>query len=160
MSRAAERDEQQALLGGVAQTDAPAEEHLSGRDWAWRRRIRSNPHSHLVYRIVIGVLGTLVILAGIPLIPLPGPGWLVVFLGVGLWSTEFHWARRLLRWGGRVLRAWTDWVRGQHLLVQGGIALVSFLFFLFVMYVTLRVGGVPTVLPDSVQRPLEVIVGQ
>jgi hypothetical protein len=36
----------------------------------------------------------------------PGPGWLVIFLGLGLLGAEFVWARRLMerikREGGRV----------------------------------------------------------
>ena len=36
----------------------------------------------------------------------PGPGWLVIFLGLGLLAAEFVWARRLMdrikREGGRV----------------------------------------------------------
>ena len=36
----------------------------------------------------------------------PGPGWLVIFFGLGLLAAEFVWARRLMdrikREGGRV----------------------------------------------------------
>ena len=45
------------------------------RDWEWRRRIRSNPHSHRVYRTVVGILGTVVMVAGLVMVPFPGPGW-------------------------------------------------------------------------------------
>ena len=33
---------------------------------------------------------------GILAIPYPGPGWAIVFLGLGILATEFDWARRLL----------------------------------------------------------------
>lgn len=49
------------------------------------------------------------------LLPLPGPGWLVIFLGLGLLATEFVWADRLLRYARRQVRRWTDWVRRQTL---------------------------------------------
>ena len=34
-------------------------------------------------------------LVGLVLVPLPGPGWVVVALGVALLGTEFAWAARL-----------------------------------------------------------------
>lgn len=40
--------------------------------------------------------GLLVVGIGILLLPLPGPGFLVIFLGLGILATEFAWARRLL----------------------------------------------------------------
>jgi len=44
-------------------------------------------------------------LLGLALVPLPGPGWLIVFLGLGIMATEFAWAERLLDFGRRTLRA-------------------------------------------------------
>ena len=38
----------------------------------------------------------MVVAVGIALIPLPGPGWLIVIAGLAIWAVEFHWARRLL----------------------------------------------------------------
>ena len=46
-----------------------------------------------VIRIVVGF--TLLIL-GVFLLVLPGPGWLTIFLGLALLAAEFAWARRLL----------------------------------------------------------------
>jgi len=47
-------------------------------------------------RIVVAVVGATVILIGVALLVLPGPGWVTIFAGVGLLATEFVWARRLL----------------------------------------------------------------
>jgi uncharacterized protein (TIGR02611 family) len=47
-------------------------------------------------RIVITVVGFLVVLIGLILIPLPGPGWLIVFAGLAILATEYVWAQRLL----------------------------------------------------------------
>lgn len=44
----------------------------------------------------ISVLGTALIVAGIVLVPLPGPGWAIVFAGLAVFASEFRWARRLL----------------------------------------------------------------
>ena len=35
-------------------------------------------------------------LIGIVMLVTPGPGWLVIFLGLGLLAAEFVWARRLM----------------------------------------------------------------
>jgi len=48
-------------------------------------------------RTVILVLGTTVILFGVALLVLPGPGLLIIFFGISILASEFIWARRLLR---------------------------------------------------------------
>lgn len=75
--------------------------------------IRAHPTGSVAFRTGIAILGALVVLAGLVLVPLPGPGWLIVFFGVSIWAVEFVWARHLLRFGKRVLGAWTGWVRSQ-----------------------------------------------
>ncbi|OLB87777.1 MAG: hypothetical protein AUI12_06090 [Acidobacteria bacterium 13_2_20CM_2_57_6] len=63
-----------------------------------------------VFLIIAGF--TLLLVGGIMLVT-PGPGLLVIFLGLGLLAAEFVWARRLMdrlkREGGR----WKDAVLGQ-----------------------------------------------
>jgi uncharacterized protein (TIGR02611 family) len=46
-----------------------------------------------VFRIVAGFT---LLLVGIVMIVTPGPGWLVIFFGLGLLAAEFVWARRLM----------------------------------------------------------------
>jgi tellurite resistance protein TerC len=46
-----------------------------------------------IFRIVAGF--TLLALGAVMLVT-PGPGWLVIFLGLGLLAAEFVWARRLM----------------------------------------------------------------
>jgi tellurite resistance protein TerC len=48
-------------------------------------------------RIVVSIVGGTVVLFGLLLLVLPGPGLLVVFLGLTLLATEFVWARLWLR---------------------------------------------------------------
>jgi uncharacterized protein (TIGR02611 family) len=43
---------------------------------------------------IIGGFTLLVI--GVVMLVTPGPGWLVIFLGLGLLAAEFVWARRLM----------------------------------------------------------------
>ena len=42
------------------------------------------------------VVGFTLLAVGIVMIVTPGPGWLVIFLGLGLLAAEFVWARRLM----------------------------------------------------------------
>ena len=58
----------------------------------------SNAVVRTVWKAGVFVVGWAVVVVGIVLIPLPGPGWLVVFAGLAILATEFAWARRLLRW--------------------------------------------------------------
>jgi len=48
----------------------------------------------ILRRILVAVLGTMVLLAGILLLVLPGPAILVIPLGLAILGTEFHWAKR------------------------------------------------------------------
>ncbi|MBT2498920.1 TIGR02611 family protein [Agromyces sp. ISL-38] len=77
-----------------------------------RRRIHGRPALRRVYRILVGVLGGAIATLGLLLVPLPGPGWLVVFLGLAILGTEFPWARRLAAFTKRQLaRFWAWWQR-------------------------------------------------
>ncbi|MGH9743887.1 MAG: PGPGW domain-containing protein [Candidatus Acidiferrum sp.] len=52
------------------------------------------------------IAGFTLLLIGIVMLITPGPGWLVIFLGLGLLAAEFVWAKRLMdrmkKEGGRV----------------------------------------------------------
>jgi tellurite resistance protein TerC len=50
-----------------------------------------------IKRIIIGIVGTTVLIIGVALLVLPGPAFLVIPLGLGILATEFVWAKRLLR---------------------------------------------------------------
>jgi uncharacterized protein (TIGR02611 family) len=47
-------------------------------------------------RIAVTIAGAVVILVGVAMLVLPGPGWVVIFAGLAILSTEYVWARRLL----------------------------------------------------------------
>ena len=47
-------------------------------------------------RIAITVVGIVVVLVGVALLVLPGPGWLLIFVGLSILGTEYVWAQRLL----------------------------------------------------------------
>jgi len=50
---------------------------------------------------MVTIAGVLVVLIGIVLIPLPGPGWAIVFGGLAILATEYVWAQRLLSYAKR-----------------------------------------------------------
>ena len=47
-------------------------------------------------RVAVTIAGFVVMIVGLILVPLPGPGWLIVFAGLAILATEYVWARRLL----------------------------------------------------------------
>ena len=49
-----------------------------------------------VRRIFLVIAGFTLLLAGGVMLVTPGPGILVIFLGLGLLAAEFVWARRLM----------------------------------------------------------------
>lgn len=48
-------------------------------------------------RSAVTIVGVCLVIGGIVLMPLPGPGILVVVAGLAVLATEYVWARRLLR---------------------------------------------------------------
>jgi len=89
------------------------------RRWArWRDGLRERRAYDLGYRIVVGVVGLVVLGLGILAIPYPGPGWAIVFLGLGILATEFEWAHRLLHYTKERYDRVMDWFKAQGLWVQ------------------------------------------
>ena len=66
--------------------------------WAHRSWARS-----MLVKLVVTVVGPLVVLAGVAMTVLPGPGLVVIGLGMALLALEYDWARRALRFIGRRL---------------------------------------------------------
>jgi len=62
----------------------------------WRERLRQRRTTDLVYRTMVGITGAVVLAGGIIAIPYPGPGWAIVFLGLGILATEFRAAQVVL----------------------------------------------------------------
>ncbi|MFC7545911.1 TIGR02611 family protein [Plantactinospora sp. GCM10030261] len=102
--------------------------------------IRANPTGRIALKIVIGLLGALVVALGAALIPLPGPGWLIVIAGLAIWAIEFHWARRLLAFTRRNVRAWTTWVGRRSWPIRVLLGTVGLVFVGVVVWLSLKVG--------------------
>ena len=119
-----------------------------------RRNISNLPEVNMLLHRLLGI-----VVVGLLLVPFPGPGWLVVFLGLGVWASEFEWAQHLLHRVKRVLGTWSArvrrqpwWVKGLVLLATG--AAVAAIFWL--MFVT---SGVPGFFPDPVEVWLKTLPG-
>ena len=107
-------------------------------DWADRSPLRA-----VAVKVGVTVAGPLVILAGVAMLVLPGPGLVVIALGTALMALEYDWARSLLAALGRA----AHWVRvktlpqdgspGRKLLGVGGAAA-------FLVVTTLITGAVTT----------------
>lgn len=77
---------------------------------------------------MVTLFGAVVIAIGVVLLAIPGPGWLVIFAGMGVLATEYRWARRLLQFTRRQVARWTVWVKRQNRVVQALLGLISLLF--------------------------------
>lgn len=117
-------------------------------DWAWRRAIRARPVALAVYRAIVFTVGTILLIGGLILVPLPGPGWLIVFMGLAVIASEFEPAHRLLQFGKAHLRRWNAWLQREPIWVKGLVVLATCAFVLGVVWVTLRLSGIPPILPD------------
>ncbi|MFC9648905.1 TIGR02611 family protein [Streptomyces sp. NPDC056937] len=65
------------------------------------RFIKASRTLHLSWQVGVFVVGLAVVVAGVFMLVLPGPGWLVIFGGMAIWATEFVWAQLVLRWTRR-----------------------------------------------------------
>lgn len=106
-----------------------------------RGRVHKLPAGEAIWRVAIAIIGLIVVTVGVILLPLPGPGWLIIFLGIGVWATEFAWAHRLLSWARAFVRRWTSWLATlprwrQSLVGVTGFAVVALVVSLGWLWVT------------------------
>jgi uncharacterized protein (TIGR02611 family) len=78
-----------------AEPESPPEHRLTLSEKLARRRERHIQHS-MPYRVLFVVVAFAILLGGIALVPLPGPGWAIVFIGLGMLALEFKWAEHLM----------------------------------------------------------------
>jgi uncharacterized protein (TIGR02611 family) len=128
-------------------------------DWAWRRRLRANPTTKRVYQGVVFVLGLVLVVGGIILVPLPGPGWLIVIFGIAVWASEFEPADRLLDFVKARLKIWQDWLSDQPFWVKGAVGLATFACVSAAVWTVMKVGGVPGFVPDALATWLRANAG-
>ena len=81
---------------GSAPFDGPHPEPGSARRAlrALRGGIARRPVLEQLYQLLLAGAGFATVVVGLVLVPLPGPGWVVVFGVLSLLSVRFDWARR------------------------------------------------------------------
>ncbi|MET9531805.1 TIGR02611 family protein [Streptomyces sp. NPDC006649] len=120
---------------GVSGAGAPPERVPGSRAPAFVRRSRA---LRLGWRAGIFLVGLAVVAAGVVMLPLPGPGWLVIFGGMAVWATEFVWAQLVLRWtrrkvAGAARKALDPRVRRRNLiLLTAGLVIAAVLLAIYV----------------------------
>jgi uncharacterized protein (TIGR02611 family) len=96
--------------------------------------------SPIVKRVLVGFVGGLITLIGVVALVAPGPGWLIIFTGLGILASEFAWAARVLTSAKGVASRAADAAKIQkkhQLLIFAGLSLASLLF-LAIWYEYLR----------------------
>ncbi|MFK4147910.1 TIGR02611 family protein [Streptomyces sp. NPDC004065] len=93
--------------------------------------IRSRRVLHVSWQVGIFVAGLAVVAAGVVMLVIPGPGWVVIFAGMAIWATEFVWAQLVLRWTKRKVteaaeRAFDPRVRRRNIILTAvGVVIVG-----------------------------------
>ncbi|MFG2131331.1 TIGR02611 family protein [Streptomyces sp. NPDC048751] len=90
-----------AVAADETETDGAAGEREQGLGSRAPEFIKARRMLHLSWQVGVFVIGLAVVVAGIIMLPLPGPGWVVIFGGMAIWATEFVWAQLVLRWTKR-----------------------------------------------------------
>jgi uncharacterized protein (TIGR02611 family) len=91
-------------------------------------------------RVLVGVVGGFVTLLGVVALVAPGPGWLIIFTGLGILATEFAWAARALtKARGIASRAATSArIKKEHQLILLAVGTFISLVLLVIYYEYLR----------------------
>ena len=132
----------------------------AGEDrWAWRARLRRNRLTHAIWRTAVGVVGGVVTIAGLVMVPAPGPGWLVVFFGLLILASEFEFAQQWLDVAKRQVGQWNDWIMGQAIWVRGVVALGTLLIVWGVIWGYLAWAGIPHFVPQWAEQLLTQVPG-
>lgn len=99
----AESDERQEVAGSAASQAAAGESASEEPGFGSRapQFIKKSRALHLSWQVGVFIIGLAVVIIGIIMLALPGPGWLVIFAGMAIWATEFVWAQLVLRWTKR-----------------------------------------------------------
>lgn len=100
--------------------------------------VKSRRTLHLSWQVGVFVVGLAVVVAGLLMLVLPGPGWVVIFGGMAIWATEFVWAQLVLRWTKRKVteaarRALDPKVRRRNITLTAiGLVIIAALLFVYV----------------------------
>ncbi|MCD5349063.1 TIGR02611 family protein [Kineosporia mesophila] len=139
-------------VGHDQQEDDEAD--LGPRVWvrrlrAWRESLRGRPSTNRAYRIVVGLVGGAIVVGGLVLVPLPGPGWVIVFAGLAVLATEFTWAARLEQFARKQVTDWTKWLMAQPLYIRALVGLGTALLVVAFFWLAFLIIGLPGWIPED-----------
>lgn len=95
--------------------EKPRRKFLRRREHArWFHGTRKKyPNLEPVFRWGIATIGVLLIVVGIVISWLPGPGGFVAFIGIAMLASEFRWARKVTRQAQAIGHRWHVRVTGR-----------------------------------------------
>jgi len=95
-------------MKGPSRIIAPHSHTIHGGYSRYRSWVATkHPSLRIANKILVSVAGILVIVVGLVLVPLPGPGWLIVFFGLSILGLEFPPIQRFTSSvAGKVKRLW------------------------------------------------------
>jgi uncharacterized protein (TIGR02611 family) len=101
----------------------------------FRSWIKKTPIGRMVWRVIIGVIGGGVTVAGAVALIGPGPGILILLAGLGILATEFAWAGRVMLHTKRIAAKAAEktgmkpWVK--YFLISGGAVVSIIAIFIY-----------------------------
>ena len=97
----------------VEQDTRPRDEAVEERPLGSRapRFVQKRRALHVSWQVGVFLVGLAVVVAGVIMLAVPGPGWLTIFAGMGIWATEFVWAQLVMRWTRRKLHDGREWLK-------------------------------------------------
>ncbi len=101
-------------------------------------------------KVAVLIVGVAVVLAGVALLALPGPGVLVIIVGLVVLATEFEWAQRLLDYVVERAAGATTKVQesksGRIMLALSGLILIGAGVVVIVFFSSWLVAGISLIL--------------
>ena len=83
-------------LDESVEADAAAAEKRVGALGRIRERAKARRSTAIAWRVGITIAGIVLVIAGLVMLVIPGPGWGAIILGIVLLATEYVWAQQVL----------------------------------------------------------------
>ncbi len=85
-----------ASTEALRKVTAKAPPSVQERMRAFRERIRARRSLDTAWRMMVFAVGVTLVVAGVIMFLIPGPGWATLILGLVVLASEFTWANRVL----------------------------------------------------------------
>jgi uncharacterized protein (TIGR02611 family) len=86
----------EASTAAFHRIEASAPPSVAARLRRFRESLRRNRGLDTAWRVMVFALGVTLVVAGVVMLVIPGPGWATVILGLVVLASEFSWANRAL----------------------------------------------------------------